>query len=76
MDPTYLLPRGVYRLPALGPNRETVLYAVNHEHRLLDPPVTLVRPGENPIPAMDHLWDRLNTADPVQDSPETLPATG
>ena len=72
-DPNFLLPRGVYRAPVLGPDRETIIYAVTHDHRLLREPRSVLIPvGDNPFEAMDQLWARLNEADPVKIAPDAL----
>jgi hypothetical protein len=76
-DPNFLLPRGVYRAPVLGPNRETLIYAVDHSHCLLrDPQWVLIPVGDNPFAAMEYLWERLDELDPVPDTPQSLPAVG
>lgn len=73
-DPNFLLARGVYRAPVLGPDRETIIYAVDHNHCLLrDPRQVFIPIGDNPFTAMADLWDRLDEVDPVDNAPEALP---
>lgn len=60
----YLLPRGVHRAPALGKHGETILFAVDSRHCVVNDERVLVLPGENPEPAMQRLWEMLNAADP------------
>lgn len=63
-----LLPRGVHRSVCLGPNGETILFAVDHNHRHLRRElggVVYLLPGDNPFTANDRLWELLNRLDPL-----------
>ena len=67
-DDLPLLDRGVYRSACLGPNRETILFAVDRNHCHLPREiggVIYVLPGDNPIPAREYLKELLNRIDPV-----------
>lgn len=67
-DDLPLLERGVYRSACLGPSGETILFAVDHNHRLLRREfhgMVYVLPGDNPLPARDRLRELLNRVDPV-----------
>lgn len=56
--------RGVFFAPWLGPNGETVLFAVRRNGTLLDQP-TEIPARQNPAIALDELWERLDRDDPV-----------
>lgn len=75
-DSYSLLPRGVYQAPVLSPDHETILYAVDSHHCLLkDPQCIYVGPGDNPLDAMDRLWEQLEAQDPTDPTGTvTLPA--
>lgn len=77
-QPVALQERGVYRAPFLGPQGETVLYAVDSKHRRLPASIggeLYIPPGENPFPANDRLWDLLAERDPVTQSAEERQAS-
>ena len=70
LDSSPLVPRGVYRARCLGPNGETILFAVKHDHRMIARELggaVHVPIGDNPLPANDDLWELLNRLDPVTD---------
>jgi hypothetical protein len=76
-DPNFLLPRGVYRAPVLGPKHELIIYAVRTNHCIIareDGGVLYLSPSDNPFSAMAQLWERLNEVDPVETAPDALPA--
>lgn len=62
---TDFLPRGVYQSLALSPTGELILYAVTQKHCLLPNGWTYVPAGDNPHPALEALWDRLDREDPI-----------
>ena len=62
--PFPLVDRGVYRAPCYGPEGQIILYAVDHNHRLLPNGWAWVAPGDNPFTAGKALRDRLDEEDP------------
>ena len=63
-QPGLLLPRGVHVAPVVGPDGETILFAVDHRHRLLGAAVYL-KPGDSYVGAADELWERIERDDPL-----------
>jgi hypothetical protein len=70
---TDLLSRGVYQSRCLSPAGETIIYAVTQKHCLLPNGWTYVAAGDNPNPALEALWDRLDREDPIA-PPDSLSA--
>jgi hypothetical protein len=67
LDDFPLLERGVYRAPCLGPDGETILYAVRANHRLIGRDyggVRYVPVGGNPLAVSRELWNLLANLDP------------
>jgi hypothetical protein len=54
----------VYRAPALSPAGNPVIFAVNHQHRMVEGSEVEVMPGMDLQPAVNELWRKLDDADP------------
>lgn len=68
LESTPLLPRGVYRARCLSSRGGIILFAVDHNSRLLPRElngVVEVPPGDNPYPYHQRLWDSLELLDPI-----------
>lgn len=58
-----LLSRGVYVAPFMGPEGETIVFCIDHRHRIVGRP-TFVSAGESHLAAADAHWARLDRDDP------------
>lgn len=63
-----LLPRGIYKLPAMGPCSEFILFAVMSDHRLTPTRFTIVPFGGALVAALERLESELDRYDPITDA--------
>lgn len=59
-----LLPRGLYKFPAMGPNDEFILFAVTSDHRLTPAMFKIVPFGGPLVAAVEELELELADFDP------------
>lgn len=74
VPPTQLLRHGVYRLPVLGPNGETILIAVDGRHRLTPSSPYVVPATEDPADSFARLTVELECLDGSSTQPATTKA--
>lgn len=67
-----LLPRGVYRAPALSVTGLPVLFAVDYCHRVVDGSRTEVEPGADAVEICHALWRLLDAVDPEHSRRRTV----